>query len=74
MLRRGCAAYLHSLEVKRKVKRMSATTIRDNHAFEATMNAVIIYDRFDFAAKAKAMLERAALETPIHAQRERAPS
>ena len=24
------------------------------------MNAVIIYDRFDFAAKAKAMLERAA--------------
>jgi len=39
---------------------MSATTIRDNNAFEATMNAVIIYDRFDFAAKAKAMLERAA--------------
>ena len=39
---------------------MSATTIRDDNAFEATMNAVIIYDRFDFAAKAKAMLERAA--------------
>ena len=39
---------------------MSATTIRDDSAFEATMNAVIIYDRFDFAAKAKAMLERAA--------------
>ena len=27
------------------------------------MNAVIIYDRFDFAAKARAMLERAAHET-----------
>jgi hypothetical protein len=39
---------------------MSATPIRENHAFEATMNAVIIYDRFDFAAKVKAMLERAA--------------
>src|ERR1035437_1312409 len=39
---------------------MSATTIRDDNAFEATMNAVIMYDRFDFAAKAKAMLERAA--------------
>ena len=42
---------------------MGATTIRDNNAFEATMNAVIIYDRFDFAAKARAMLERAAHET-----------
>jgi hypothetical protein len=42
---------------------MSATTIRDINAFEATMNAVIIYDRFDFAAKARAMLERAAHET-----------
>ena len=63
MLRRGCAAYLHSLEIKRKVKRMSATTIRDNNAFETAMNAVIIYDRFDFAAKAKAMLERAVHET-----------
>jgi hypothetical protein len=39
---------------------MSATAIRDGNAFEATMNAVIIYERFDFAAKAKAMLERAA--------------
>ena len=38
---------------------MSAATIRDNNAFEATINAVIIYDRFEFAAKAKAMLERA---------------
>src|ERR1035441_1958243 len=63
MLRRGCAAYLHSLEIKRKVKRMSATTIRDNNAFETAMNAVIIYDRLDFAAKAKAMLERAVHET-----------
>ena len=43
---------------------MSATTIRDNNAFfAATLNAVIIYERFDFAAKAKAMLERAAHET-----------
>jgi hypothetical protein len=58
MLRRGCAAYLRSLEIKRKVKRMSATTIQDDDVFEATMNAVIIYDRFDFAAKAKATLER----------------
>jgi hypothetical protein len=45
------------------MKRMSATAIRGNTAFEAVMNAVIIYDRFDFAAKAKAMLERAAHET-----------
>jgi hypothetical protein len=42
---------------------MSATAIRDGNAFEATMNVVIIYDRFDFAAKAKAMLERATHET-----------
>ena len=42
---------------------MSATIIRDNNAFEASMNAVIIYDRFDFATKAKAMLEHAAHET-----------
>ena len=27
---------------------------------DATMNAVIIYDEFDYAAKANAMLERAA--------------
>jgi hypothetical protein len=39
---------------------MSATTIRDENAFEATLSAVIIYDKCDFAAKAKAMLEQAA--------------
>jgi hypothetical protein len=59
MLRRGGSDYVYPLELKRKVKPVSATTIRDDSAFEATMNAVIIYDRFDFAAKAKAMLERA---------------
>lgn len=38
---------------------MSTTTIRDENVFEVTMNAVIIYDQFDFAAKTKAMLEQA---------------
>jgi hypothetical protein len=37
--------------------------IRDKNVFDATMNAVIIYDTFDFAAKANAMLERAAHQT-----------
>jgi hypothetical protein len=46
--------------MKRKVKHTSATASRDNNAFEATMNAVIIYDTFALAGKAKAMLERAA--------------
>jgi hypothetical protein len=36
------------------------TSVKDEDAFDATMNVVIIYDRFDFAAKANAMLERAA--------------
>jgi len=39
---------------------MSATAIRDVTGFDATMNAVVLYDTFDFAAKANAMLERAA--------------
>jgi hydrogenase maturation factor HypF (carbamoyltransferase family) len=45
------------------MKRMNATAIRDENVFDATMNAVIIYDEFDYAAKAKAMLERAAHRT-----------
>jgi hypothetical protein len=42
---------------------MNATAIRDEHFSAATVNAVIIYDRFDLASKAKAMLERAAHRT-----------
>ena len=42
---------------------MSATAIREENVFEATMNAVIIYDEFDYATKAKATLERAAHRT-----------
>ena len=42
---------------------MNATAIQDEHVSAATMNAVIIYDRFDLASKAKAMLERAAHRT-----------
>ena len=42
---------------------MNATAIRDENVFDATMNAVIIYDEFDYAAKANAMLERAAHRT-----------
>jgi hypothetical protein len=42
---------------------MNATSIRDESVFDATMNAVIIYERFDFATKANAMLERAAYRT-----------
>jgi hypothetical protein len=45
------------------MKRMSATAIRDENGFEATVSAVIIYHNVDFAAKAKAMLERATYET-----------
>jgi hypothetical protein len=45
------------------MKRMNATAIREENVVEGTMNAVIIYDEFDYAAKAKAMLERAAHRT-----------
>jgi len=48
---------------KPAMKCMSATTIRDDKFLDATMNAVIFYDKFDFAAKAKAILERAAHRT-----------
>jgi len=39
---------------------MSATAIGDETGFPVAMNAVVLYDTFDFAAKANAMLERAA--------------
>jgi hypothetical protein len=42
------------------MKHMSATAIREENVFEATMNAVIIYDEFDYATKANVMLARAA--------------
>jgi hypothetical protein len=42
------------------MKRMNATAIREENAFDATMNAVIIYDKFDLAAKVNVMLEGAA--------------
>ena len=42
---------------------MNATVIRDEGVFDATINAVIIYDRFDFAAGANAMLKRVAQGT-----------
>jgi len=42
---------------------MSATAVREGNSFEATMNAVIIYDEGDYATKAKATLERAAHRT-----------
>jgi len=60
-------ARLHNLfslaEIKRKMERMSTTAIQTENAFETTTNAVIIYDTFAFAAKAKAMLDRAAHRT-----------
>jgi len=39
---------------------VSATAIRDGQVLETTMNAVIIYDDSAIAAKANAMLDRAA--------------
>jgi hypothetical protein len=42
---------------------MNITIIRDEGVFGATINAVIIYDRFDFAAKATALLKRVAQRT-----------
>jgi hypothetical protein len=41
-------------------KNMSAKAIPDANGFDGTMNAVVLYDTFDFAAKANAMLGRAA--------------
>jgi hypothetical protein len=47
---------------------MNAAAIRDENVFDAPVNAVIIYDEFDFAANANAMLEYAAHRTdePMH--------
>jgi hypothetical protein len=45
------------------MKGTQVTTIQNEIVFGATLNAVIIYDKFDFAIKAKAMLERAAQRT-----------
>jgi hypothetical protein len=42
------------------MSRLSATAIRDENTSEAIMNAVIIYDLFDFAVAANALLSRAA--------------
>ena len=42
---------------------MSSTAIGEENVLDATMNAVIIYDEFDYATKANAMLERAAHRT-----------
>jgi hypothetical protein len=42
------------------MKHMNAPAIKDKNVLDATMNAVIIYDEFDVAAKANAMLGRAA--------------
>ena len=42
---------------------MNAILMTDEGVFDATINAVIIYDRFDLAAKANAMLERVAHRT-----------
>ena len=42
---------------------MGAMATRDENDFETPMNVVIIYDKFDFAANANAMLEGAAHRT-----------
>ena len=42
---------------------MNVTAKRDERTLDATVNAVIIYDTFDFATTAKATLERAAQRT-----------
>ena len=44
---------------------MSATAIRDEHISAATMNAVIIYDRFDLASKAPGRRTRPCTGPPI---------
>jgi hypothetical protein len=42
---------------------MNATVIPNERVFDGTIEAVIIYDRFDLAAKATAMLKRVAQRT-----------
>jgi hypothetical protein len=40
---------------------MNATVIRNERLFEMTLKAIVIYDNFDFATRAAALLERVAL-------------
>jgi len=40
---------------------MNATAMRDENLFEMTLKATVIYDDFDFATRAAALLERAAI-------------
>ncbi len=40
---------------------MNATAVQDERLFEMTLKAIVIYDDFDFATRAAALLERAAL-------------
>jgi lysyl-tRNA synthetase class I len=56
----GCAC---ELAAKPVINFMNATAIRDENVFDATMTAMIIYDKCDSAAKAKEMLERVAHRT-----------
>jgi hypothetical protein len=42
------------------MKRMNVSAIRDVNVVDATINAEMIYEKFEFAAKANAMLERVA--------------
>ena len=48
---------------KPEMNYMNATAIRDENVFDATMTAVIIYDKCESAAKAKQMLERVSHRT-----------
>jgi hypothetical protein len=40
---------------------MNAIATHENHLFEMTLKAAVIYDDFDFAARAAALLERVAI-------------
>jgi hypothetical protein len=51
------------LLVKPEMKGVHVSAMRGEKVFDVTMSAVIIYDKFDFAAKANAILERAAQRT-----------
>ena len=48
------------IEIKPETKRMNSAAIRDEKAFEAALNAVLIYDDFMVAAKANGALKRSA--------------
>jgi hypothetical protein len=45
---------------------MIATAIRDENAIAASLNAVVVYDTFDSAVKAKRVLERDWAGEPTH--------